>query len=238
MGVLSSAGLENAWARRERGEVYTKLCSPARCPRMGDNTLRAHECLFDARQSTPVRHRDSPFSANWRSEWRVSPYRCRSIDWTAVGSHLALKPADRTHYGPAATVLSSAAKSIPRNQIHATESATLGWHESRNGFRRRDSDSMTMSAQSASRFGPACLPLRISGRTCFVSRSDAESVRGAYPVQLLRGPGRTITTLAVWPCSRFRPPTGPISPAQNMPATGTLPPSADCSGRMSPSASP
>ena len=57
---------------------------------------------------------------------------------------------------------------------------------------------------------------------------------GLYPAG---GPGRRMAMLAVWPCRKQRSPTGPISPAQNIPAAGT-PPSAACSGAMSPSGAP
>jgi hypothetical protein len=50
--------------------------------------------------------------------------------------------------------------------------------------------------------------------------------------------GRMMAMLAVCQCTKLRSPTGPISPAQNIPATGTPPPSAAWSGPMSPSAAP
>ncbi len=47
--------------------------------------------------------------------------------------------------------------------------------------------------------------------------------------------GRTMAMLAVWPCRKLRDPTGPISPAQNIPAAGIEPPNERCTIVMSPS---
>ena len=40
-----------------------------------------------------------------------------------------------------------------------------------------------------------------------------------YPPEV---PGRKRAKLAVWPCTKLRPPTGPHSPAAKKPATGVL----------------